>query len=156
MRVCLGGTFDQLHKGHKRLLKTALQIAGKNGTVFIGIANGPLIAKKGQIKPFRHRKEQIERFLKHQPIHPEIIIKEIRSIYGPTLTADFDAIVISPETKQNANLINVEREKRGLTSLRIIEIPLVPASDGKPISSTRIRNKEIDADGHLRKEKMGD
>lgn len=151
MRICLGGTFDHLHKGHKLLLKTALEIAGKKGSVYIGIANGPLLAEKNQILPFYQRKEQIEQFIKHQPVHPEIFIRAIRTKYGPTLKTEFDAIVISPETKKTAERINMEREKRGLKSMKIVEIPFVLADDGKPISSTRIRRNEIDTLGHLRK-----
>ena len=157
MRVCIGGTFDHIHLGHRLLLKTAVETAGKQGFVFIGIACGPLIANKKQIKPFDTRRKQVEQFLKNQRIHPKIQIEEIQTVYGPTLSVDFDAIIISPETKSTAENINVEREKRGLPPMKIIEIPFVLAKDGKPVSSTRIRRKEIDEEGNLiKKEKTGD
>ena len=37
MKVCIGGTFNTLHKGHKKLFDKAFQISGKNGDVFIGV-----------------------------------------------------------------------------------------------------------------------
>ena len=52
MRVCIGGTFDIFHKGHKLLIDTAFKIAGKQGHVFIGITNGDILKAKGDIKPF--------------------------------------------------------------------------------------------------------
>jgi hypothetical protein len=45
-RVVLGGTFDRLHNGHKLLLSTAALLTRKGGQVDIGIADGPLIARK--------------------------------------------------------------------------------------------------------------
>ncbi|MFH1013616.1 MAG: pantetheine-phosphate adenylyltransferase [Thermoplasmatota archaeon] len=156
MRVCVGGTFDHMHEGHKLLLITSLKTARDNGSVYIGIANGPLVKDKSKVAPFHQRKAQVEQFIEHQNIHPKIMIEEIQTIYGPTLSMDFDAIVISPETKEIAKHINDERQKIGLVPMKIIEIPYVLADDGRPISSTRIRNNEIDAQGHLQKERTGD
>jgi len=156
MRVCVGGTFDHLHEGHKLLLITSLKIAGNNGSVYIGIANGPLVKDKSMVASFHQRKAQVEQFIEHQNIHPKVMIEEIQTVFGPTLLMDFDAIIISPETKDIAKHINAERQKIGLVPMKIIEIPYVLADDGRPISSTRIRNNEIDSDGHFRKERTGD
>ena len=43
MKVCIGGTFNLLHKGHKLLIKKAFEVAGKNGSVLIGVTSGKLI-----------------------------------------------------------------------------------------------------------------
>ncbi|MCK5112568.1 MAG: adenylyltransferase/cytidyltransferase family protein, partial [Thermoplasmatales archaeon] len=51
MRVCIGGTFNILHKGHKSLIKKAFEIAGKKGSVFIGVTSGEVIKRKEDIKP---------------------------------------------------------------------------------------------------------
>ena len=49
MKVCVGGTFNNLHKGHKFLLKKAFESAGENGFVYIGLAKGSLIKNKKNI-----------------------------------------------------------------------------------------------------------
>ena len=42
MKVCIGGTFDTLHKGHELLIDKAFQTAGEQGSVFIGITKGEI------------------------------------------------------------------------------------------------------------------
>jgi len=46
MRVCIGGTFEFLHKGHKKLIDKAFEIAGKNGFVFIGLTTSEFTKRK--------------------------------------------------------------------------------------------------------------
>ncbi|MCD6571934.1 MAG: cytidyltransferase, partial [Thermoplasmata archaeon] len=67
--------------------------------------------------------------------------------YGPTLSEDFDAIVVSAETRKNAEEINRKRKLFGLKSLKIIEVPLILAEDNLPISSMRIKNGIINENG---------
>jgi len=70
---------------------------------------------------------------------------------GPTLSKDLliDAIVVSKDTKKGAEIINQERANLDLPPLKIFIAPSVGASDGKPISSERIRKGEIDRQGKL-------
>ena len=149
MRVVVGGTFDHIHKGHRLLLETAIQTAGDKGFLFIGIAEGPLTAQKKNIKSFEERKKQVEQFIKDHNATCDIKIQDINTVFGPTLTTDFDAIVISPETERTAKTINTERVKKGLKPMKIVKIPFALSDDGTPISSTRIRNEEMDEEGHL-------
>jgi len=149
MKVCLGGTFNYLHKGHKCLLQKAIEAAGKNGSVFIGLTTNNLIKNKKGLKPFDYRKKEIEQYLFSKGYLDFTTIKPIDDKYGPTLDEDFDAIIVSPETLSTAEEINQKREKKEKKPLKIIEIPFVLAKDGKPISSTRIANKEIDEEGNI-------
>ncbi len=62
MKVCLGGTFDILHKGHKKLLDKAFKIAGKNGFVFIGLTTNK-ITKTKKIGKIKDRQKKLEDYL---------------------------------------------------------------------------------------------
>ena len=149
MKVCLGGTFNYLHKGHQYLLLKAFEVAENDGSVFIGLTTGDLLKNKGKIKTFTDRKEEIIKYLSEKKLIKFATIKAITNKYGPTLEEDFDAIIVSPETKKTAIEINQIREQRGKNPIKIFEIPFVLAKDGKPISSTRISNKEIDEEGNV-------
>lgn len=149
MKVCLGGTFNYFHKGHKFLIQKAIEVAGKDGSVFIGLTTKNLIKNKKGLKPFDYRKKNLKRYFLNKGYLDFTTIKPIKDKYGPTLDEDFDAIVVSPETIKTAEEINQRRENKGKKPLKIVQIPFVLAKDGKPISSTRIINKEIDENGNL-------
>jgi len=152
MRVCLGGTFYPLHKGHKILLKKAFQVAGAKGSVFIGVTSAAMAKKKGKITSFEKRKQSIEQFLVEENVQEQTTIQPLSNKFGPTLEGDFDAIVVSPETKPTAEEINKKRKQLGKKPLQIVVIPFVLSEDNQPISSSRIRLKEIDENGTLLKQ----
>jgi len=151
MNVCVGGTFDPLHKGHKALLKKAFQVAGANGSVFIGVTSERMTKKKGKITSFDKRKKSIEEFLSNENLLGQTTIQPLSDKYGPSISGDFDAIVVSPEAKPTAVEINQKRRQTGKKPLQIVVVPFVLAKDGRPINSTRIRNGEIDENGTLLK-----
>jgi pantetheine-phosphate adenylyltransferase len=149
MKVCIGGTFDILHDGHKSLIKKAFEVAGNNGYVFIGITSGNIIKHKKVIRPFEERKNSVKRFLIQQKPNQKFEIKPINNKYGPSIIEDFEAIIVSPATKHTAQEINEKRKELKKNPLKIIEIPFVLAQNHKPISSTRIKRKEIDDRGNI-------
>jgi len=146
-KVCIGGTFDILHKGHKVLIDKAFSITSKNGLVTIGLTTDRYtVAKIKNAFPFDVRKQKLIEYLKTKGYENYEIIP-IEDKYGPTLSEDFDAIVVSSETRKNAEEINRKRKQFGLKPLKIIEISIVLAEDNLPISSSRIKNGIIDEDG---------
>lgn len=149
MKVCFGGTFNILHKGHQYLIDTAFQIAGENGEVLIGLTKGPLTKNKKQLQSYNKRKEQLKIYLTKRGYISQVNIVPIKDKYGPSIEVDYDAIVVSSETRKNAEEINEIRIKNNKKLLKIIEIPLVLAEDKKPISSSRIINEEIDENGRI-------
>ena len=149
MRICIGGTFNTLHKGHRVLLDKAFEKAGKNGTVYIGLSEGDLVKKKKYLKPLTERKKALEDYLLSKGYDKQSMIIPIHNKYGITLDEDFDLIIISPETKKIAEEINAKRKSMGKKPILIELVPYVLAKDNKPISSTRILNKEIDREGNL-------
>jgi pantetheine-phosphate adenylyltransferase len=151
MRVCVGGTFFPLHKGHKELLKKAFHVAGRNGSVFIGLTSAAMAKRKGVLNSYQQRKQSVEQFLSEEHLLSQACIKRISTMFGPTLTQDFDVIIVSPETKSVAEEINIKRRQKGKKPLRIVVVPFILSEDKKPISSSRIRRREIDENGSVLK-----
>jgi pantetheine-phosphate adenylyltransferase len=76
-------------------------------------------------------------------------IYQLNDFYGPTvLTRDMEAIVTTESSKENCVKINELRKSKGMPQLEIILVPLVEDEEGKVISSTRIREGEIDINGN--------
>ena len=149
MRVCFSGTFNVLHKGHKQLIEKAFQTAGEHGKVFIGITEGKLLDNKKYKKPLSERMNTLKTYLHSKGYQDRV---EIVVITGDNLaiSGDYDAMITSPETKDNAIRINEKRIEQKKKPLQLIEVPYVLAEDQKRISSTRILNKEIDEEGKIR------
>ncbi|AGK60181.1 cytidyltransferase-related domain protein [Archaeoglobus sulfaticallidus PM70-1] len=147
MKVALGGTFEPLHEGHKKLIDVAIQLGGKE--VMIGITSDEMARLRiRSVLPFRIRAENVRRYvLSKYGFEPSIV--KIDSPYGRTLDVDFDYLVVSPETCKMAELINRKRRELGKKEIRIVKVDFLLAEDGKPISSTRIKRGEIDRYGNL-------
>ncbi|HIP25492.1 MAG TPA: phosphopantetheine adenylyltransferase [Archaeoglobus profundus] len=146
-KVAVGGTFDPLHEGHKKLLDVAIKLGGKN--VMIGITDDKMARSRFRsVLPFIIRAENVKRYIKRKyGFEPNIV--PINDHYGKTLEIDFDYLVVSPETYSVALMINKKREELGKKPIKIVKVDFVLAEDGKPISSTRIKNGEIDRYGRL-------
>ena len=149
--VVVGGTFDHLHTGHMTLLARAF-LEGEHVT--IGLTSDAYVWHYKQsllpIHPYEIRKKQLQAWLKQQGVFDRTTIVPIEDAYGPAVAqAGFDAIVVSRETEQVAKKMNGLRTKQGMSPFAVIVIPMVPSEDREAISSTRIRNGEIDHEGRL-------
>jgi pantetheine-phosphate adenylyltransferase len=150
MKVMVGGTFDPLHDGHKRLLGRSFELAGKGGCVVIGLTTDPFASRKTHpIRPFTERKADIEGFIVGKKTGTEWVIEPLSDQFGSAIDADFDAIIVSEETLPVAVEINKLRKKNGRKKVDIHQISCVLAEDGRWISSTRIYRGEIDVHGHV-------
>ena len=148
--VAVGGTFDELHKGHKALLLKAFEVGEQ---VLVGLCTDEFVAKMNKphiVAPYEGRLSELKAFLKEHGLTERAKILPLNDVYGVTLQKGcLEALVVSRETEPTAKRINEERAKRGLEPLDIIVIDMVPAENHKPISTTRIRKGEIDREGHL-------
>jgi pantetheine-phosphate adenylyltransferase len=145
-KIVIGGTFDLLHKGHKALIGKAFE----EGEVYLGLTSNEMAQemKNREVDDFEKRQQALEEYVS-QELSKEIEIKKIDDLFGFAVDQELDAIIVSPETKKNALLINAKRQETGKNALEVLRIDLVLADDGQPISSTRIRNKEIDQEGKV-------
>ena len=66
------------------------------------------------------------------------------------IEGDVEALVVSDETKSKGDLLNQLRKESDLSPVQIIIVPMILAKDGNRISSSRIRNSEIDTEGNIR------
>ena len=146
IRVCLGGTFDPLHDGHKALLEKAFEVA-RGGEVLIGLTSDKMARKRRRlVLSFAVRSENLQQYIRRN-FSKEVRIVELNDAYGLTLSEDFDFIVVSPETLPVARKINRIRKERGMKPVEIAEVGYVLAEDGGVTSSTRIKKGEIDKHG---------
>lgn len=161
----LGGTFTPIHNGHRALLHAAFQTASHDGAgaghVVVGLTSTDLAAEtRGDsahadvLGPFEQRRTalatELDRIGAAYTASHEII--ELHDTHGPAATAaDIDALVASPEAKaqRRAHELNRRRVEADLPPLEIHTAPFVIAEDGTRISSTRIRNGEIDVHGRV-------
>ncbi|MDH3823858.1 MAG: cytidyltransferase, partial [Nitrosopumilus sp.] len=58
-------------------------------------------------------------------------------------------LVVSDETNNQGNILNKLRSEKNLPPVQIITVPMFLAKDGSRISTTRIKNSEIDTEGNL-------
>jgi pantetheine-phosphate adenylyltransferase len=153
--VATGGTFDEIHDGHRALLSEAFKV-GK--CVLIGISSDKFALRqkeKSKIRhPFEARVNQLTKFINDEFGHVAFVIQELNDDFGPTSTdSNVQALIVSEETESKGHEINRIRSSNGLVPLKIITVPMLKAEDGQPLSSTRIRSGEVDMKGKMLKKK---
>ena len=147
--VALGGTFDIIHAGHIALLEKGFSISKK---VIIGLTSDELAEKKGKklLHSFQIRYSTLESLLKEKFPNSIFEIAKLDNDFGPAVIEDnVNALVVSEETRNKGILLNKLRLDKDQSSVTIIVVPMVLAKDGTRISTTRIRNSEIDAKGNI-------
>lgn len=152
-KVATGGTFDGLHAGHRRLLERSFELADE---VVIGVTSDEFARNHGKSPdmPYEEREAELVSYLKEAFPGRRYTIAKLDDFFGPGIASkDVQALVASPETGERVATANALRAERGFQPLELVIVQWVPAEDGKPISSTRIRSGEIDSEGRLLKRK---
>ncbi|MDC0041910.1 pantetheine-phosphate adenylyltransferase [Candidatus Nitrosopelagicus sp.] len=147
--TALGGTFDIIHVGHIELIQKAVSISDK---IIIGLTSDAFISKNDKkiINNFEQRSENLEKIIHEKFPDCSFEIAKLDDDFGPAvIQGDVDALVVSEETSKKGDILNALRKERKLDPVEIIIIPMKMASDGNRISSTRIRNSEIDSSGNI-------
>jgi pantetheine-phosphate adenylyltransferase len=147
--VATGGTFDLFHAGHRRLLERSFELGDK---VVIGLTSDEFARKEGKVpqQPYERRKAQLEAYIRQSFPGRRYIIAKLDDFFGPGIASkEVEALVASPETGKRVEIANRLRAERGFPPLELVVVDWVVADDGRPISSSRIRNGEIDEEGKL-------
>lgn len=157
--IAIAATFDHFHKGHEKFLTEAFN----SGTrVVIGLTSDAFASEKGKakrvkfqfkIQNFQTRKKNLEKYLKENNLINRAEIIKIQDIYGPAIypESDIEALVVTRDTLNGARLVNRKRKELHLPFLKIITVPFELAQDRRRISSSRIRNGELNREGKIYK-----
>ena len=136
-----------MHLGHASLLRTAFSLSDE---IIIGLTSdkrAKINRSEEHISPYSERFESLNFFISNN-FKGNYSIVELNDNWGPgVFDESLNAIIVSEETEKVAIDLNVNRKLKGLKELEIVVIPLVLANDGRRISSTRVRNKEINTEG---------
>ncbi len=151
MRVALGGTFDPVHDGHRKLFERAFGL----GDVTVGLTSDDLAPRTRredrEIRPYEARYHVLDEELRAlaEAANREYTIRKLTEPTGIAVEPQFDVLIVSPETKTGGKRINEIRREKGYEPLEIEVVDHVYAEDGQKISSTRIVQGEIDEHGNL-------
>ena len=147
--VAMGGTFDFIHKGHIKLLSEAFLISDK---VIIGLTSDEFASKKGKKlqNNYHERFETLVKIIENNFPNSSFEISKLDNDFGPAvLEKEVQALVVSDETANQGDVLNQLRAEQDMPPVEVVVVPMVLAKDGDRISTTRIRNKEIDDEGNL-------
>ena len=147
--VAMGGTFDVIHSGHMALLNKAFSVSSK---VIIGLSSDQLATKKGKnlVNDYPKRLSSLKSVIEKNFPNSSYQISKLEDDFGPAvIEGSVNALVVSEETSNKGLRLNEVRAERNLPPVKIVVVPMVLAKDGKAISTSRIRNSEIDSSGNL-------
>ena len=149
--VATGGTFDYIHIGHLKLLSAAFNIGNH---LIIGLTSDDFVKR---FKPTSNIKNSYE--TRYQNLKEKILqnfndvnytIIKLEDEFGPVISSsEIQAIVVSEETLVKVQKLNDIRITKCLNPVSVIVVEIAKSEDGLPISSTRIRNGEIDDKGKI-------
>ena len=148
-QIATGGTFDIIHKGHLELLKKAFEISSN---VIIGLTSDEFVEKKGKkiVNDYSSRLATLISVIEQKFPNSSFRISKLENDFGPAVLEEgVQALIVSEEKSLQGKVLNKLRAEKNLSEVEIVLVPMALAKDGKRISTTRIRNSEIDHEGNL-------
>jgi cytidyltransferase-like protein len=145
----LGGTFDHLHVGHEALLTTAFQVGDR---VSIGLTTERFLAEhpkpaSDRLEPYAVRERHLKRWLSTRFSPRRFRTVPLENRFGRSVEDGVDVLIVSADTLEGGHAVNAERRRLGREPVPLVIVPVVLADDLGPVSSRRIRMREIDPRG---------
>ena len=148
--VCVGGTFDHAHAGHRLLLACAVAVTERR--LDVGITSEALLANKkykDYLQTYSEREQFCKDFIKASaPVGLSVNFGPLDENWPIAATReDVDALVVSEETVEGGLKINEERVKRGFGELELVVVDVLGKkenSSSSKLSSTRLRELEAE------------
>ncbi|TMW60284.1 hypothetical protein Poli38472_000326 [Pythium oligandrum] len=138
--VLLGGTFDHLHNGHKKLLSLAVSICKRQ--LIIGITSEEMLKSKKNadlIESLEKRKQSVLAYVAFLKPGLQVEFSVLSDPFGPAIEVPGPAaLVVSTETVPAVGKIESIRAERGL---RPLEIYVCRRTDAYTLSSSYIRER---------------
>jgi cytidyltransferase-like protein len=148
--VAVGGTFDGMHYGHRKLLTLAVSsVSPTTGKLTIGVTVDDMLTKKAyadQIPDLQERMDGTRDFIYRLApgIKNRVKLLPISDAYGPPGTiehgTDFDALVLSHETLENGCKLNEYRTRT--LGLRPLALLCTRRTEPHGMSSTALRRRK--------------
>lgn len=144
--VAVGGTFDGLHFGHRKLLTLAMSsVHPVTGLLLVGVTVDDMLRRKRfaeYIPSLQARMEGVQDFLHRLApgMKNNIRIVPIRDAFGPPGQPGwhFDALVLSHETLETGYALNEHRIEQGMHPLTLL---CTRRTEAHGMSSTALRRR---------------
>lgn len=149
-KVALGGTFDHFHIGHRAFFEFAFQHAEH---IVVGVTLPKLVEHKKYaqtIESYELRVQTLQQYFRKQKYKGRFTIIPLSNVYGSTVTdPTIEALIVTPMTEKGSVVINAKRNQQGLQALPIHICEMIRDENDAYVSSTRIREGNIDREGRV-------
>ncbi|KAJ0403720.1 hypothetical protein P43SY_003025 [Pythium insidiosum] len=139
-QILLGGTFDHLHNGHKKLLSLAVSVCRRH--LIVGITSEAMLRHKANaelIESLETRQRNVLAFVQFLKPSLRVEFAVLEDPFGPAIQVDGPAgLVLSTETLPALPKIESIRRERGLAPLTAY---VCRRTDASTLSSSFIRER---------------
>lgn len=148
--IIFGGSFDHFHLGHRIFLNKACFSSYEK--LYFGLTTMEMLSKKTKecvLQPYNYRKEKVISFLTETYFLSEhnqnqVIVYEINSREQGSIVKDqLDALIITKETEEGAEIVNKKRVFEGKPELKLIFSNILGGNHDNSEYKNKLSSSEI-------------